>query len=49
LIHFYEGVDLEEVWKMVTSDLPQLIRGIESFGRAVKEIRRDATPPISFR
>jgi uncharacterized protein with HEPN domain len=26
LIHF---VDLEEVWKMVTSDLPQLIRGIE--------------------
>ena len=29
LIHFYESVDLEEVWKMVTSDLPQLIRGIE--------------------
>jgi uncharacterized protein with HEPN domain len=29
LIHFYEGVDLEEVWKMVTSDLPQLIRQIE--------------------
>jgi len=29
LIHFYEGVDLEEVWKMVTSDLPQLIRRIE--------------------
>jgi uncharacterized protein with HEPN domain len=26
LIHFYEGVDLEEVWKMVTSDLPELIR-----------------------
>ena len=29
LIHFYEGVDLEEVWKMVTSDLPQLIGWIE--------------------
>ena len=28
LIHFYEGVDLEEVWKMVTSDLPALIRSI---------------------
>ena len=28
LIHFYEGVDLEEVWKMVTSDLPELIRQI---------------------
>lgn len=29
LIHFYEGVDLEEGWKMVTSDLPELIRLIE--------------------
>ena len=29
LIHFYEGVDLEEVWKMVTSDLPELIRLVE--------------------
>lgn len=29
LIHFYEGVDLEEVWKMVSSDLPELIRLIE--------------------
>jgi len=29
LIHFYEGVDLEEVWKMVSSDLPQLISQIE--------------------
>jgi uncharacterized protein with HEPN domain len=29
LIHFYEGVDLEEVWKMVISDLPRLIRWIE--------------------
>lgn len=22
LIHFYEGVDLEQIWGMVTSDLP---------------------------
>jgi uncharacterized protein with HEPN domain len=29
LIHFYEGVDLEEVWRMLTSDLPELIRQIE--------------------
>lgn len=29
LIHFYEGVDLDEVWKMVISDLPELIRQIE--------------------
>jgi uncharacterized protein with HEPN domain len=29
LIHFYEGVDLEEVWTMVTSDLPELIRMIQ--------------------
>jgi len=29
LIHSYEGVDLEEVWKMLISDLPQLIRWIE--------------------
>jgi len=29
LIHSYEGVDLEEVGKMVTSDLPQLISRIE--------------------
>lgn len=29
LIHFYEGVDLEEVWKMVAADLPELIRLIE--------------------
>jgi hypothetical protein len=25
LIYFYQGVDLDEVWKMVISDLPQLI------------------------
>ncbi len=29
LIHFYEGVDLHEVWKMAISDLPELIRHIE--------------------
>ena len=29
LIHFYEGVDLDEVWRMVSSDLPQLISRIE--------------------
>lgn len=29
LIHFYEGVDLEEVWKMVISDLPELIVAVE--------------------
>jgi uncharacterized protein with HEPN domain len=29
LIHFYEGVDLEEVWTMVTLDLPELIRLVE--------------------
>jgi len=29
LIHFYEGVELDEVWKMVTCDLPDLIGLIE--------------------
>ena len=29
LNHFYEGVDLEEVWKMVTSDVPELVRLVE--------------------
>jgi uncharacterized protein with HEPN domain len=29
LIHFYEGVDLDQVWGMVTADLPELIRWIE--------------------
>ena len=29
LIHFYEGVDLEQVWGMVTSDLPELIGWIK--------------------
>jgi uncharacterized protein with HEPN domain len=34
LIHFYQGVDLEEVWKMATSDLPELIRLIEPIAPA---------------
>ncbi len=29
LIHFYEGVDLDEVWKMISADLPKLIRWID--------------------
>jgi uncharacterized protein with HEPN domain len=29
LIHHYEDVDLEEIWRMVTSDLPELIRLVE--------------------
>jgi len=29
LIHHYEGVDLEEVWRMIMSDLPDLIRLVE--------------------
>ena len=29
LIHHYDVVDLEEVWSMVTSDLPLLIRLVE--------------------
>jgi len=29
LIHFYEGVDLDEVWKMVSVDLPRLLQWIE--------------------
>lgn len=29
LIHFYEGVDLEQVGGMVNSDLPELIHWIE--------------------
>jgi uncharacterized protein with HEPN domain len=29
LIHFYDGVDLDQVWSMVISDLPKLIRLIE--------------------
>lgn len=29
LIHFYEGVDLGEVWKTVTVDLGDLVRKLE--------------------
>lgn len=31
LIHQYEGVDLEEVWKIVEKDLPLLKRQIDGF------------------
>ncbi len=34
LIHFYEGVDLDEVWNMVTFDLPELVRLIEPLAPA---------------
>ncbi|MGC9970599.1 MAG: HepT-like ribonuclease domain-containing protein [Bryobacteraceae bacterium] len=33
LIHHYEDVDLEEVWTMVTSDLPRLVRLVEPLAR----------------
>ena len=29
LIHQYEGVDLEEVWKRVSEDLPPLVQSLE--------------------
>ena len=29
LIHFYEGVELEEIWRTTTTDLPRLIQWIE--------------------
>jgi uncharacterized protein with HEPN domain len=29
LIHQYEGVDLKEVWKRVSEDLPPLVRSLE--------------------
>jgi uncharacterized protein with HEPN domain len=30
LIHQYDAVDLEEVWKTVTSDLPKLVADLEA-------------------
>ena len=30
LIHQYEGVDLEEVWKRVEQDLPILLKGLKA-------------------
>ena len=36
LIHFYEGVDLEEVWKMVAADLPEIIHLIEPLAPDVR-------------
>jgi uncharacterized protein with HEPN domain len=29
LVHEYFGIDLEEVWKAVTQDLPKLMRSVE--------------------
>ena len=31
LIHFYEGVDVDEIWQMITVDLPPLLRWVEPF------------------
>jgi len=31
LIHFYEGVDVGEIWQMITMDLPPLLRWVEPF------------------
>jgi uncharacterized protein with HEPN domain len=29
LIHHYDTVDLEEVWKTVTADIPNLLRDLD--------------------
>lgn len=31
LIHFYEGVDVDEIWQMITVDLPPLLGWVEPF------------------
>ena len=36
LIHQYEGVDLEEVWKTVETDLPELIKLLEPLAPKTK-------------
>lgn len=33
LIHQYEGVDFDEVWKRVSEDLPLLVRSLEALLR----------------
>ena len=43
LIHFYEGVDLDEVWKMVTSDLSELIRLIEPLAQIGRDVQKQFT------
>jgi uncharacterized protein with HEPN domain len=40
LVHEYFGVDLEEVWAAVESDLPTLKREIEIVLRALEQERR---------
>jgi uncharacterized protein with HEPN domain len=37
LIHFYEGVDIDAVWSMIESDLPQLIRWVEPLAPPSRE------------
>lgn len=37
LIHQYEGVDLQEVWKRVAEDLPPLTRSLEHLLRKLRE------------
>ena len=29
--YFYEGVDVDEIWQMITVDLPPLLRWVEPF------------------
>lgn len=36
LIHQYEGVDLEEVWKRVAEDLPPLVLSLETLLQKLK-------------
>lgn len=41
LIHQYEGVDLEEVWKRVSEDLPPLVQSLEALLRRLETSRSD--------
>jgi uncharacterized protein with HEPN domain len=36
LIHQYEGVDLEEVWKRVSEDLPPLVASLDNLLKKLK-------------
>ena len=46
LIHFYEGMDLEEVWKMLVSDLPDLICFSSLLRHA--ELRFESSQPLDI-
>lgn len=37
LIHQYEGVDLQEVWKRVEQDVPQLLNALQTLLRQMGE------------